>query len=116
MGGILVVDATSSDLGGGAKGRRRRSSASVREGTIAENCRRTPDQVICEALHLALVATQLRVAWHARAITAGGAMQLLDQACREIRARQKEQPNCEVADSCSERSHNWVSSRIGETS
>jgi hypothetical protein len=41
--------------------------------------------VICDALYLALVATQLRVVWHARAITAERAMQLVDQAFREIR-------------------------------
>lgn len=110
------MDATSSDMGGGAKGRRRRSSASVGEGTIAENFPPTLDQVICEALHLALVATHLRVVWHARAITAEGAMQLLDQAFREIRVRHEEQANCEMTNSCSEQSHNWASLRIGETS
>ena len=116
MGDLLVVDATSSDLGGGAKGRRRRSSSSVGEGTIAQKCPPTADQVICEALHLALVATQLRVDWHAQAITAEAVMQLLDQAFRQIRVRHEEQANCEMTDSCSEQSHNWVSSRIGETS
>jgi hypothetical protein len=97
-------------MGGGAKGRRRRSSASFGEGSIAESCRWSPDQVICEALHLALVATQLRVVWHARAITAEGAMQLLDQVFREIRVRHEEQANCEMTDSCSEQSHNLASS------
>ena len=110
MSDILVVDATSSDFGGGAKGRRRRSAASVGEGTIAETIRPTPDQVICDALHLALVATHLRVVWHARAITAEGAMQLLDRAFREIRVRHEEQANGEMTDSCS------GSSRTGETS
>ena len=93
MRDIVVVDSASSEIGGGATRRRRRSSASVGEGTIAENCRPTTDQVICEALHLALVATHLRVAWHARAITAEGAMQLLDQAFREIRVRNEEEAN-----------------------
>ena len=116
MSDILVVDATSSDLGGGAKGRRRRSAASVGEGTTALNCPPTSDQVICEALHLALVATHLRVAWHARAITAEGAMQLLDRAFREIRVRHEEQANCNMTGSCSEQSRNRASSRIGETS
>jgi hypothetical protein len=43
--------------------------------------------VICQALHLALVATHLRVVWHARAITAERAMQLLDQTFGEIHVR-----------------------------
>jgi hypothetical protein len=65
----------------------------VGEGTIAENCCPTTEQVICDALHLALVATHLRVVWHARAITGEGAMQLLDQAFREIRVRNEEEAN-----------------------
>jgi hypothetical protein len=56
---------------------------------MAEN-RRPSEQVICDALHLALAATHLRVVWHAGAITAEGAMQLLDQAFREIRVRNEE--------------------------
>ena len=73
-------------------------------------CHPTRDQVICDALDLALVATHLRVVWHARAITAESAMQLLDQAFREIRVRHEEQANGEMTDSCS------GSSRTGETS
>ena len=87
------MDATSSDSGGGAEGRRRRSSASVGEATIAEKCRPTSEQVICDALHLALVATQLRMVWHARAITVERAMQLLDPAVREICVRNEVQAN-----------------------
>jgi hypothetical protein len=49
--------------------------------------------VIGEALNLALVATHLQVAWHARAITAEGARQLLDQAFREIWVRNEEEAN-----------------------
>jgi hypothetical protein len=90
---IVVLDSANSDTDGGATRRRRQSSAPVGEGTSAENRRPTTDQVICEALHLALVATHLRVAWHARAITAERAMQLLDQAFREIRVRNEEEAN-----------------------
>ena len=93
MRDIVVVDSARSETGGGATRHRRRSSASVGEGTIAENCRPTTEQVIRDALHLALVATHLRVVWHARAITAEGAMQLLDQAFREIRVRNEEEAN-----------------------
>jgi hypothetical protein len=89
---IVVLDSPSNETGGGAT-RRRGSSASIGEGTRAENCRPTTDQVICEALRLALVATHLRVAWHARVMTAEGAMQLLDQAFREICVRNEEEAN-----------------------
>ena len=85
MRDIVVLDPNRSETGGDATRLRRRSPASVGEATIAEKCRPTSEQVICDALYLALVATQLRVVWHARAITAERAMQLLDQAFREIR-------------------------------
>jgi hypothetical protein len=45
------------------------------------------EQVACDALCLALVATQLRVAWHAGAISAERAMEMLDRASCEIRLR-----------------------------
>ena len=45
------------------------------------------DQVICDAVRLALVATELRVAWHAGAISAERAMEMLDPALCEIRHR-----------------------------
>jgi hypothetical protein len=45
------------------------------------------EQVTCDALRLSLVATQLRVAWHAGAISADDAMEMLDRAFFEIRAR-----------------------------
>jgi hypothetical protein len=66
------------------------SSAFVEEGPIAENCRPKTELVICDGLHLALVATHLRVAWHARVITGERAMQLLDQAFRDIRVHNEE--------------------------
>ena len=95
MGDIVVLNSTSIETDGGATRRRRRSLASatcheVGKETIAENRRPTSEQVIFDALHLALVATHLRVVWHAGAITAEGAMQLLDQAFREIRVRNEE--------------------------
>ena len=65
--------------------------AAVQRG--AAGLSRPTDQVICEALRLALVATQLRVAWHAGAMTAEGAMQLLDQALREICVRNGQEAN-----------------------
>ena len=37
---------------------------------------------MCDGLHLALVATHLRVVWHARVITGERAMHLLDQAAQ----------------------------------
>ena len=79
----MLLDSPSSESGGGAT-KRRSSSALLEEPTGAETCRPTSEQVICDALHLALVATHLRVVWHARAMTGEGAMQLLDQAFREI--------------------------------
>lgn len=116
MSDILVVDATSSDLGGGAKRRRRRSPTLVGEGTAAESCRPTSEQMICDVLHLALVATQLQVVWHARANTAERAMQLLDQAFREIRVRNEKQANRPMmTESCATLSNNSVSSK-GRTS
>ena len=81
---LFLVDSADSETGGGSTRLGRFSSASVGEGTIAENGRPTTEQVICDALRLALVATHLRVVWHARVITAESAMQLLDQAFREI--------------------------------
>jgi hypothetical protein len=93
---IVVLGSASSEMGGGETMPRRRASASaicheVGEGAIADTCRPTSEQVICDALHLALVATHLRVVWHARAITAEGAIQLLDQAFRQIRVRNEEE-------------------------
>ena len=82
----VVLDFASNGTRGGDTSRRRRASASchdVGEGAIAESCRPTSEQVICAALRLALVATQMRILWHAGAITAERAMQLLDQASRE---------------------------------
>ena len=43
------------------------------------------EQVVCRSLQLALVATQLRVAWHAGAVSADRAMEILDQQFCEIR-------------------------------
>jgi hypothetical protein len=45
------------------------------------------EQVTCDALRLALVATELRVAWHAGAISAERAMEMLDRASCEIHPR-----------------------------
>ena len=48
------------------------------------------EQVICQALRLALVATQLRVAWHAGAISPDRAMEILDQQFFEIGRRARD--------------------------
>ena len=42
-----------------------------------------PD-ITCHALQLALVATQLRRAWHAGVVDADTAMRNLDEAVREV--------------------------------
>jgi hypothetical protein len=44
-------------------------------------------QVTCRALQLALVATQLRTAWHAGVMDADAAMRSLDLAVRELSGR-----------------------------
>ena len=57
------------------------------QGAVGE-CRDTTsgdDQLVCDALRLALVATRLRVAWHAGAIGADKAMEVLDQSICKIR-------------------------------
>lgn len=43
------------------------------------------EAVTCDALHLALIVTQLLVAWHAGVTSADKAMDLLNQALAEIR-------------------------------
>jgi hypothetical protein len=48
------------------------------------------DQVTCDAIRLALAATQLRVAWHAGAISAERAMEMLDRTFCQIRLRDTE--------------------------
>ena len=40
--------------------------------------------ITCDALELALVATQLRSAWHAGVLSADMAMRILDVAVREV--------------------------------
>jgi hypothetical protein len=47
----------------------------------------TERQITCRALQLALVATQLRTAWHAGAMDADTAMRSLDRAVRELCSR-----------------------------
>jgi hypothetical protein len=43
--------------------------------------------ITCDALELALVATQLRSAWHAGVLGADAAMMILDVAVREVCSR-----------------------------
>ena len=45
------------------------------------------EKTICDALRIALVVTQLRMVWHAGAVSGEEAMELLDQAFSEIRLR-----------------------------
>jgi hypothetical protein len=115
MRDLFVVDLANSGTGGGATRLDRLSSALVGEGTIAENGRPTTEQVVCDALHLALVTTHLRVVWHARVVTAERAMQLLDQAFREIRVHNEEEEINRDA-SYSELPNNSVSRKLGELS
>jgi hypothetical protein len=44
----------------------------------------TEGELICSALQLSLVASQLRTAWHAGVIDSDSAMRSLDRAVREI--------------------------------
>jgi hypothetical protein len=53
----------------------------ISEDSIADS---GDEQVVCNALLLALVATQLRVAWHAGAVSAERAMEILDQQSRRV--------------------------------
>jgi hypothetical protein len=87
---LVVVDSANSETGGRATTPGRLSSPLVGEGPIAGHCRPKTEQVMCDGLHLALVATHLRVAWHARVITGEKAMPLLDQVFRDIRVRNEE--------------------------
>ena len=51
--------------------------------------------IACRALELALVATQLRAAWHANVIDSDTAMRSLDLAVREVcslRAMERTEP------------------------
>ena len=43
------------------------------------------EQLTCDALLLAIVSTRLRVAWHAGALSAEKAMEMLDQALCRLR-------------------------------
>ena len=56
------------------------------EGDMAQTAPRLPcDQdITCQALELALVATHIRVAWHAGLMSADTAIRCLDRAVHEI--------------------------------
>ena len=115
MRDLSLLDSVDSETGGGETRLGRFASALVGEGTIADNGPPTTERVICDALRLALVTTHLRMVWHARVITAERAMQLLDQAFREIRVH-NENEEIERDASCSEQPNNSANRKLGEPS
>jgi hypothetical protein len=58
---LFFVDSANNETGNAETRDSRLSSALVGEGAIVESGNLTTEQVICDALHLALVATHLRV-------------------------------------------------------
>jgi hypothetical protein len=73
----------------------RRAEANVRqvrqgniEIQIDRDVDRDPEEhLICDALQIALVATQLETAWHSGAVTAESAMRVIGQIISDLMAR-----------------------------